>query len=101
MVMFRGQINVIELIKAITLIMQSITFGQENFSLPCLTFLYEAWSCEVVSLSLSSSIPVWKVMSYSYNMSPNMFHSVSCFPHTILGMQCNASDSRQFKAIQK
>lgn len=32
MAVFRGQINVIELIKAITLIIQSIPIGQENFS---------------------------------------------------------------------
>lgn len=31
MAMFHGQINVIELIKAITLIMRSITIGHENF----------------------------------------------------------------------
>lgn len=33
MAMFRGQINVIELIKPITLIIQRVPIGQENFSL--------------------------------------------------------------------
>lgn len=32
MAVFRGQINVIELIKPITLIIQSVPIGQENFS---------------------------------------------------------------------
>lgn len=32
MAMFRGQINVIELIKPITLIIQSVRIGQEKFS---------------------------------------------------------------------
>ena len=43
MAVFRGQINVIELIKPITLIIQSVPIGQENFSF----------------LSLFADIPVW------------------------------------------
>lgn len=60
MAVFRGQINVIELIKPITLIIQSIPIGQENFSPspPCLTFLYETRSCKVA--------PIVIVLLYSH-----------------------------------
>lgn len=41
MAVFRGQINVIELIKPITLIIQRVPIGQENFSLsPSLKLLW-------------------------------------------------------------
>lgn len=48
MAVFRGQINVIELIKPITLIIQRVPIGQQNFSPSAsLTFLHEAPSGEV------------------------------------------------------
>ena len=62
MAMFRGQINVIELIKPITLIIQSVPIGQENFSPYPLPDIPE-WSSELWSRSLCHHdflLPCWR-----------------------------------------
>ena len=46
MAMFLGQINVIELIKPITLIIQNVTIGQKNFFLSSLPDIPE-WDLEL------------------------------------------------------
>lgn len=62
MAMFRGQINVIELIKPITLIIQSVPIGQENFSPSPLPDIPE-WGSELKSRSLCHRAPLMWIIA--------------------------------------